>query len=128
MPSRAPPLPSSERVPATPAPQPEVPGLSPRLQLKAENFKNERGKTDDSHYEKKLFDEIRQRSYLIHHPTSQYNSASPEIRRIYDGFVTEDYVEKQRKKIKEVQQRGKEGKVPEECLNTTTLLQRLLTM
>eukprot|EP00971_Amphidinium_carterae_P187955 3730634-Amphidinium_carterae.1 len=90
-PVRQPPVPASQRVPATPAVLPEVPGLSPRLQLKTENFKNTPGKTDNSYYERKLFDEIRQKSYIIQHPTSQYHNLSPEIKRIYDGFVTEDY-------------------------------------
>eukprot|EP00971_Amphidinium_carterae_P334403 6469679-Amphidinium_carterae.1 len=127
-PQREVPIPARDRVPPTPAAQPEIPGLSPRLQLKAENFKNERGQKDDSYYEKKLFDELRQKSYIMHHPTSQHYNSSPEIKRIYEGFVTEDYVERQRKKIKEIQQRGRKEEVPEECLNTTTLLQRLLTM
>eukprot|EP00971_Amphidinium_carterae_P329763 6462431-Amphidinium_carterae.1 len=90
-PSRTPPIPARDRVPATPGALPEVPRLSPRLQLKAENFKNTRGKTDDSYYEKKLFDEIRQRSYILQHPTSQHYNSSPEIKRVYEGFVTEDY-------------------------------------
>eukprot|EP00971_Amphidinium_carterae_P141660 2806503-Amphidinium_carterae.2 len=116
-PQRPVPIPERDRVPPTPALQPEVPQLSPRLQLKPENFKNERGQKDDKHYEKKLFDEIRQKSYILQHPTSQYYSSSPEIKRIYDGFVTEDYIEKHKKKIKEVQQRGREDEeVPEECI------------
>eukprot|EP00971_Amphidinium_carterae_P133064 2634965-Amphidinium_carterae.1 len=60
------------RVPQTPAPQQDPLQLSPRLQLKVENFKNKPGVKDDNYYEKKLFDEVRQRSYIIRHPTSQY--------------------------------------------------------
>eukprot|EP00971_Amphidinium_carterae_P233230 4629278-Amphidinium_carterae.1 len=83
--------PSQQQIPATPSQLPEVPGLSPRLRLQTENFKNTQGQTDDSYYAKKIFDEIRQRSYITQHPTSQYYNISPEIKRIYDGFMTEDY-------------------------------------
>eukprot|EP00971_Amphidinium_carterae_P310445 6169132-Amphidinium_carterae.2 len=75
-----------DRVPPTPAQQPQVPELSPRLRLVPENFKNEKGQKEDSYYEKKLFDELRQRSYITQHPTSQYQTSTPEIKRIYDGF------------------------------------------
>eukprot|EP00971_Amphidinium_carterae_P296855 5897317-Amphidinium_carterae.1 len=90
-PIRPAPLPSQDRVPATPAPEPQPAQLSPRIQLKAENFKNKPGIKDDGYYEKRLFDEIRQRSYILQHPTSQYITSSPEIKRIYEGFETEDY-------------------------------------
>eukprot|EP00971_Amphidinium_carterae_P268730 5330920-Amphidinium_carterae.1 len=56
-------------IPATPNQIPEVPGLSPRLRLNAENFKNTPGQKEDSYYAKKLFEEIRQRSYISQHPT-----------------------------------------------------------
>eukprot|EP00971_Amphidinium_carterae_P015341 302841-Amphidinium_carterae.1 len=75
-----------------------------------------------------MFDEVRQRSYIVRHPTSQYEKSSPQIKRIYDGFETEDYVEKQRKKIKEVRNRGLSQEELPECQNSTTLLQRLLSM
>eukprot|EP00971_Amphidinium_carterae_P117235 2322351-Amphidinium_carterae.1 len=64
--------------------------------------------TDDAYYEKKLFDELRQRRYILQHPTSQYRTTSPEIKRIYEGFETEDYVEIQKKMIKEIRGRGRE--------------------
>eukprot|EP00971_Amphidinium_carterae_P068663 1359683-Amphidinium_carterae.1 len=59
-PTREVPIPQGQRVPATPAQQPPVPGLSPRLRLVPENFKNVRGQKEDSYYEKKLFEELRQ--------------------------------------------------------------------
>eukprot|EP00971_Amphidinium_carterae_P231261 4589255-Amphidinium_carterae.1 len=61
-------MPLYERVPPMPGAIPEVQGLSPRLQLEAENFKHDKNK-DDSYYEKKLFDEIRQKSYILQHPS-----------------------------------------------------------
>eukprot|EP00971_Amphidinium_carterae_P112393 2226001-Amphidinium_carterae.1 len=65
--------------------------------------------TEDAYYEKKLFDELRKRSYILQHPTSQYRITSPEIKRIYDGFETEDYIEIQKKKkTKEIRGRGRE--------------------
>eukprot|EP00971_Amphidinium_carterae_P136531 2705172-Amphidinium_carterae.1 len=91
MPTRPVPIPAGQQVPATPAPRPEVPGLSPRLRSVPENFKNEKGQKEDSYYEKKLFEEVRQRSYIKQHPTSQYPESTPEIKRIYDGFENEDY-------------------------------------
>eukprot|EP00971_Amphidinium_carterae_P022735 448253-Amphidinium_carterae.1 len=69
MPTRPPPIPAGQQVPATPARQPEVPGLSPRLRLVPENFKNEKGRKEDNYYEKKFFGEVRQRSYIKYHPT-----------------------------------------------------------
>eukprot|EP00971_Amphidinium_carterae_P113362 2245889-Amphidinium_carterae.1 len=85
-PTREAPIPANQRVPPTSGALSEVQGLSPRLQLKTENFKNTPGKTDDSYYdyERKLFDEIRQKSYIIQHPTNQYHNLTPEIKRIYD--------------------------------------------
>eukprot|EP00971_Amphidinium_carterae_P168783 3344027-Amphidinium_carterae.1 len=73
-PERQPPIPArhqqtSQQIPATPNQLPEVPGLSPRLRLTTENFKNTPGQKEDSYYEKQLFDEIRQRSYISQHPT-----------------------------------------------------------
>eukprot|EP00971_Amphidinium_carterae_P349456 6491025-Amphidinium_carterae.2 len=127
-PTREPPKPQLQgQTPATPARQPPVPGLSPRLRLVPENFKNERGRKEDSYYEKKLFDELRQRSYVQEHPTSQHYTSTPEIKRVYDGFKNQDYVEEMKRRRQEIQQRGKEEEL-EGCANTTTLLQRLLTM
>eukprot|EP00971_Amphidinium_carterae_P322420 6408050-Amphidinium_carterae.1 len=128
-PTRPPPvLKAQQQTPPTPAQLPPVPGLSPRLCLVPENFKNEKGQKEDSYYEKKLFDELRQRSYMQQHPTSQYQTSTPEIKRIYDGFEYEDYVERLKKRRQEIQQRGREEEGLEECVNTTTLLQRLLSM
>eukprot|EP00971_Amphidinium_carterae_P310198 6164022-Amphidinium_carterae.1 len=76
-PTRQAPIPQSQRqgqIPATPNQLPEVPGLSPRLRLKAENFKNTAGEKEDIYYAKKIFDEIRQRGYISQHPTSQYDN------------------------------------------------------
>eukprot|EP00971_Amphidinium_carterae_P002054 40683-Amphidinium_carterae.1 len=62
------------------------------------------------------------------HPTSQYKSSTPEIRRIYDGFENNDYVAEKGKIRREMHVRGREDEELEECVNTTTLLQRLLMM
>eukprot|EP00971_Amphidinium_carterae_P092630 1834548-Amphidinium_carterae.2 len=126
-PTREVPIPQRDRVPATPARQPLVAGLSPRLRLVPENFKNERGQKEDSYYEKKLFEELRQRSYVQEHPTSQYYTSTLEIKRVYDGFENQNYVEEMKRRRQKIQQRGTEEEL-EGCVNTTTLLQRLLTM
>eukprot|EP00971_Amphidinium_carterae_P222566 4417476-Amphidinium_carterae.2 len=128
MPTRPAPLPPGQQVPATPARLPEVPGLSPRLRLVPENFKNEKRQKEDTYYEKKFFDELRQKSYITLHPTSQYTSSTPEIRRIYDGFENNDYLADLRKRRREIHQTRREGQELEECINATTLMQRLLTM
>eukprot|EP00971_Amphidinium_carterae_P204149 4051344-Amphidinium_carterae.1 len=90
-PNRAVPIPQRDQVPATPARQPPVPGLSKRLRLVPENFKNVREQKEDSYYEKKLFEELRQQSYFREHPTSQYYASTHEIKRVYDGFEYQDY-------------------------------------
>eukprot|EP00971_Amphidinium_carterae_P209488 4155638-Amphidinium_carterae.1 len=107
MPKRPAPIPAGQRVPATPSLLLDMPGLSPRLRLVPENFKNEKGRKDDSYYEKKFFDELRQKSYITMHPTSQYKSSTPEIRRIYDGFENNDYVAKMRQRQGEIRMRGR---------------------
>eukprot|EP00971_Amphidinium_carterae_P266483 5286266-Amphidinium_carterae.2 len=59
---------------------------------------------------------------------SRYHTSTPEIKRVYDGFENEDYVEEMNRRRQEIQQRGREGEELEGCVNTTTLLQCLLTM
>eukprot|EP00971_Amphidinium_carterae_P323853 6436275-Amphidinium_carterae.5 len=118
-------------IPPTPGRQ-RAQELSPRLRLEPQNFRNDRVQRDDSYYEKKIFEELRQRSYITKHPTSQYHGSTEEIKRVYDGFEKTDYLEEMKKKRQEVQQRGEEegeeeGEV-EGCTNSTTMLQRLLTM
>eukprot|EP00971_Amphidinium_carterae_P274778 5452770-Amphidinium_carterae.1 len=73
--------PERERVPSTPAQG--VQEISPRLRLDPKNFKNDKvpREREDSHYEKKIFEELRQRSYITEHPTSQYHQSTYEIRR-----------------------------------------------
>eukprot|EP00971_Amphidinium_carterae_P343685 6483606-Amphidinium_carterae.1 len=72
------------------------PELSPRLRLDPKNFKNDIVPRDDSYYEKKIFEELRQRSYITQHPTSQCSKSTEEIKRVYDGFEKQDYLEKQK--------------------------------
>eukprot|EP00971_Amphidinium_carterae_P190378 3778310-Amphidinium_carterae.2 len=126
-PTRPVPLQQQDRVPA--APEGRVPlAISPRLRLEPKNFKNEKTQKEDSYYEKKIFEELKQRSYITGHPTSQYKTSSNEIKRVFDGFDKHDYLEEKKNKIREVQQRGAEEAEVEGCTNTTKLLQRLLTM
>eukprot|EP00971_Amphidinium_carterae_P213985 4246549-Amphidinium_carterae.1 len=40
----------------------------------------------DAYYEKKILQEMMQRSYIRFHPTTGYHRATPEIREFYDGF------------------------------------------
>eukprot|EP00971_Amphidinium_carterae_P263525 5228142-Amphidinium_carterae.2 len=57
------------------------PELSPRLRLDPKNFRNDLVQRDDSYlcyYEKKIFEELRQRSYITQHPTSQYSKSTEE--------------------------------------------------
>eukprot|EP00971_Amphidinium_carterae_P042238 829787-Amphidinium_carterae.4 len=86
---RPPPVPLSQqlkntmdnkRTPETPL----VPLLSPRLRLHSHNFKHEKNKKTDAYYEKMLMQEIIQRSYIKHHPTSGYKTSTKEIRRVYE--------------------------------------------
>eukprot|EP00971_Amphidinium_carterae_P152685 3026512-Amphidinium_carterae.3 len=107
-PARAVPIPARDQVPATPGG--ELQQLSPRLRLDPKKFKNDRVPKEDSYYEKKMFEELRQRNYLTKHPTSQYHKSTEEIKKVYDGFEKQDYVETTRKRRAEVQaqQRGEE--------------------
>eukprot|EP00971_Amphidinium_carterae_P017314 341423-Amphidinium_carterae.4 len=90
MPTRPAPMPKHDRVQATP--EGRVPlAISPRLRLEPKNFKNDKSQKEDSYYEKKIFAELRQRNYITGHPTSQYKTSSPEIKRVYDGFDKHDY-------------------------------------
>eukprot|EP00971_Amphidinium_carterae_P298049 5922325-Amphidinium_carterae.1 len=52
-----------------PTPGQGVPEISPRLRLDPKNFRNDRVQRDDSYYENKIFEELRQRSYITNHPT-----------------------------------------------------------
>eukprot|EP00971_Amphidinium_carterae_P106225 2103708-Amphidinium_carterae.1 len=40
-----------------------------------------------------LMQEMIQRSYIKYHPTSGYKTATPEIKRVYDGFEVYNYHE-----------------------------------
>eukprot|EP00971_Amphidinium_carterae_P348233 6490395-Amphidinium_carterae.1 len=70
---------------------PSLPAISPRLRLDSKNFKNDETQRPDSYYEKMLFQELMQRSYITHHPTSGYSKATKEIKRVYDGFELNNY-------------------------------------
>eukprot|EP00971_Amphidinium_carterae_P274779 5452771-Amphidinium_carterae.1 len=93
-PIRAVPIPERERVPPTPGQGRQE--ISPRLRLDPKNFKNDKVPREDSHYEKKIFEELRQHSYITEHPTSQSHQSTYEIRRVYDGFDRKDYTWKSR--------------------------------
>eukprot|EP00971_Amphidinium_carterae_P127259 2521792-Amphidinium_carterae.1 len=43
-------------------------------------------KKPDTCYEKRILQEMMQRSYIRFHPTTAYHRATPEIRQFYDGF------------------------------------------
>eukprot|EP00971_Amphidinium_carterae_P156691 3106073-Amphidinium_carterae.1 len=78
-PQRTVPIPARQQVPSTPGQG--VQGISPRLRLEPKNFKNDRVPRDDIYYEKKIFEELRQRNYITEHPTSQYHQSTDEIKR-----------------------------------------------
>eukprot|EP00971_Amphidinium_carterae_P008256 163058-Amphidinium_carterae.2 len=48
-------------------------------------------KTTDYYYEKMLMQEMIQQSYIKYHPTSGYKTATPEMKRVYDGFEVFNY-------------------------------------
>eukprot|EP00971_Amphidinium_carterae_P121455 2405115-Amphidinium_carterae.1 len=77
--NRAVPIPARDQVPSTPAQG--VQEISPRLRLEPKNFKNDQVPREDSYYEKKILEELRQRSYITEHPTSQYHQSTDEIKR-----------------------------------------------
>eukprot|EP00971_Amphidinium_carterae_P216228 4292295-Amphidinium_carterae.2 len=93
-------------IPATPGQG--VPKISPRLRLDPKNFRNDRVQRDDTYYKKKIFEELRQRSYITNHPTSQHSKSTDEIKRVYDGFEKQDYLEEAKKRRQQVQQGGEE--------------------
>eukprot|EP00971_Amphidinium_carterae_P110836 2195504-Amphidinium_carterae.1 len=70
---------------------PSVSAISPRLRLDSKNFKNDETERSDSHYERMLFQELMQRSYITQHPTSGYSKATKEIKRVYEGFEQYNY-------------------------------------
>eukprot|EP00971_Amphidinium_carterae_P350731 6491712-Amphidinium_carterae.2 len=45
------------------------------------NFRNDGVPRDGSYYEKKIFEELRQRSHITQHPTSQYSKSTDEIKK-----------------------------------------------
>eukprot|EP00971_Amphidinium_carterae_P200136 3971783-Amphidinium_carterae.1 len=102
-PKREPPKPPREREEGQRNTIPQTPGqgrpaLSPRLRLDPKNFRNDMVKRDDSYYEKMIFEELRQRSYIAQHPISQYHESTDEIKRVYDGFEKQDYLEMQKQR------------------------------
>eukprot|EP00971_Amphidinium_carterae_P134296 2660656-Amphidinium_carterae.2 len=69
---------------------PTRPALSPRLRLGKDNFKIAEPKKPDAYYEKRIQQEMIQRSYINFHPTTGYHQATQEMREFYDGFETFD--------------------------------------
>eukprot|EP00971_Amphidinium_carterae_P069216 1369580-Amphidinium_carterae.4 len=65
---------------------PSKPVLSPRLRLDSHNFHIKPNRKSDHYYEKQLLQEMMQRSYIKYHPTSGYSTATPEMKRVYDGY------------------------------------------
>eukprot|EP00971_Amphidinium_carterae_P152643 3025308-Amphidinium_carterae.1 len=51
---------------------------------------------------------LRQRSYITQHPTSQYYKSTDEIKRVYDGFEKQDYLDTVRQRREQGQQEGVE--------------------
>eukprot|EP00971_Amphidinium_carterae_P306186 6085347-Amphidinium_carterae.2 len=67
-------------------PMPSKPAQSPRLRLDKDNFHMNTVKKADAFYEKKIIQEMMQRSYIRFHPTTGYHQATQEIRQFYNGF------------------------------------------
>eukprot|EP00971_Amphidinium_carterae_P000938 18293-Amphidinium_carterae.1 len=93
--------------------------MSPRLRLDKDNFKTVKNQHDDTYYEENIMQEMLQRSYITQHPTSGYNTATMEIKRVYDGFEVKNYLGKvqKKKKTKETEEEGEK-----------TWLQKLLSI
>eukprot|EP00971_Amphidinium_carterae_P082987 1641703-Amphidinium_carterae.1 len=103
---------SGKKTPATPS----VQQLSPRLRLDSHNFKTVKNHHRDAYYEKQIMQEMLQRSYSTQHPTSGYKTATKEIKRVYDGYEVDNYLDKV------------QPKEPEDEDNKKTWLQQLLSI